>query len=112
MPPRLFSRFTFCSTVTDPTTGALILLEREPYPYAPFADNIQHTVTSGDTLWSLAQRYYGAIAAGANLWWVIADFQPDPIFDPTIQLAPGAVIVVPSVRTIQTEIFDEARRDL
>lgn len=112
MPPRLFSRYQFCSTITDPATGKLILTEREPFTYAPFSDNVQHTVIEGDTLWSLAQRYFSAMKDAANLWWVIADFQPTPILDPTIKLEVGSVVVIPSVRTIQTEIFDEARRVL
>jgi hypothetical protein len=51
-----------------------------------------------------------AAARPAGLWWVIADFQPDPVHDPTLSLEPGRVLVVPSIRTVQEEIFSETRR--
>ncbi len=41
---------------------------------------------------------------------LIADFQPDPIHDPTLSLEVGRVLVVPSLRTVTEEVFSEKRR--
>ena len=113
MPPRLFSRYQFCTQLAD-ANGALYLSERDPFRYQPFSDNIEHKVTEGETLQSIASRYYAVMAKPDfdpdTLWWVIADFQPDPIFDPTIALAPGTTIVVPSLATLREQIFNEVRQ--
>lgn len=108
--PSLYSRFTFCEALKD-EAGRLYLSEREPFRYLALADNIAHRVTQGESLWTLADRYFDPLPRAAGLWWVIADFQPAPIFDPTVVLAPGSVIVVPSFRTVVERIFNEARRD-
>lgn len=112
MPPRLRSRHTFTLGFEDfeAAPGDLQLSEREPYGYRNFADNIEHVITEGDTLHSIASLYFAPIPSPAELWWIIADFQPDPIHDPTLKLTVGATLIVPSVRTVQEEIFGEARR--
>jgi nucleoid-associated protein YgaU len=111
MPPRARSRHIFSLGVRDEATpDELELTEREPFVYRSFTDNRQHTVEEGDTLWTLAARYFSPMDSAANLWWVIADFQPDPIHDPTIALVPGTVLVIPSVRTVLENVFDENRR--
>jgi hypothetical protein len=35
-----------------------------------------------------------------GFWWAIADFQPDPILDPTLRLEPGRRLFIPSVRVL------------
>jgi hypothetical protein len=40
----------------------------------------------------------------------IADFQPDPVHDPTLSLDLGRVLFIPSVRVVTEEVFAEARR--
>jgi hypothetical protein len=109
MPPRRFSRHTFTSAVKD-DEGRLFLTEREPFRFRSLPDNRQHVVKEGETLFSLAGRYFAPLPRPAGLWWVIADFQPDPIHDPTVALEPGRVLVVPSIRTVQEEVFSETRR--
>lgn len=83
--------------------------DRAPFFYRGLPDNLVHLVVEGDTLQSLAFRYYGALStrtsSAAQLWWVIADFQPEPIHDPTKSLTPGAYIVLPSLETVQTVIL-------
>jgi hypothetical protein len=81
-----------------------------PYRLRALSDNRQHIVKEGDTLFSLAGRYFAPLPRPAGLWWVIADFQPDPIHDPTLALEVGRVLVVPSVRTVVEEVFSEKRR--
>lgn len=111
MPPRRFSRHTYVLGIADEAApDALQLTERTPYGYRTLGDTRQHTVAQGDTLWSLAARYFAGFARPAGLWWVIADFQPDPILDPTITLTPGTTLYIPSVRTVTELIFSETRR--
>jgi hypothetical protein len=109
MPPRRFSRFTFSAAVLD-EDERLFLIDREPFRFRALPDNRQHVVKEGDTLFSLAGRYFAPLPRPAGLWWVIADFQADPIHDPTLSLEVGRVLVVPSLRTIAEEVFSEKRR--
>ena len=109
MPPRFLSRYQFCTQLQD-ANGALYLSERDPFRYQSFTDNIQHRVVEGETWQGLASRYYAALPEPDLLWWVIADFQPDPVFDPTIKLTPGSIVVVPSLTTVREQIFNEARQ--
>jgi hypothetical protein len=107
--PRRFSRLTFATAVTD-EEGDLWLVNEEPYRYRAFSDNREHVVAEGDELWTLADKYFQGVPRPAGLWWVIADFQPDPIHDPTIKLEVGRVLAIPSLRTVVEEIFSEKRR--
>jgi hypothetical protein len=109
MPPRRYSRFTFCSAVLD-ERERLLLTEREPYRYRELPDSRQHVVQEGETLFSLAGRYFAPLPRPAGLWWVVADFQPEPVLDPTLALELGRVLVIPSVRVVTEEILAEARR--
>lgn len=109
MPPRLYSRHMFTTALTD-ADGKLFLSEREPYSYRDFDDNVQYVVREGDSIFTLAARFFQGFERPAGLWWIIADYQPDPIFDPTIALDVGRVLVIPSMRTVQEEIFSERRR--
>jgi hypothetical protein len=112
--PRRYSRHLyslgFHDDEPDGSEGPLMLTEREPFTYRVYADNREHIVSQGETLFTLAAKYLSPIPRAAGLWWVIADFQPDPIHDPTIQLTPGTTIVIPSVRTVLEAVFSESRR--
>ena len=111
MPPRKFSRHSFVLGVADASApDALQLTERDPFGYVPLRDTRQHVVVQGDTLWSLASKYFRGFQRPAGLWWVIADFQPDPILDPTVALRVGSVVYIPSVRTVIERVFSETRR--
>ncbi len=111
MPPRPFSRYFFTSGVKDDADN-LLLTERVPYRFRDFYDNRFHVVKVGDTLHSLADRFFTSVSANsASLYWVIADFQPDPILDPTLKLTPGRLLAIPSVRVLTEEIFSESRRE-
>lgn len=109
MAPRRFSRYSFSYAVQD-AEGDLVLYGEEPYRYRDFADNREHVVREGDTLFTLAGQYFAPLPRPAGLWWVIADFQPEPIHDPTLALAPGRVLIIPSLRTLAEEVFSERRR--
>lgn len=110
MPPRRFSRHTFTRAFTD-DDGNLLLSDPEPFRFKVFDDNRFHVVKDGDSLFSLAAKYFRGVSRPAGLWWVIADFQPEPIHDPTVKLESGKVVVIPSLRTVFEEVFSEQRRD-
>ena len=104
MPPRVGSRYGFTHGVRD-GDGVLFLTDREPYRYRPHGDNRLHLVVGGDTLWGLAGSYFAPLPRACGYWWAIADFQPDPIVDPTIVLEPGRRLVIPSVRVLTDVIL-------
>lgn len=105
-----FSRYWACVGRRD-TAGRLWLDERAPVRYRVEADNRVHTVRDGDTWWGLAHRYfYGVTVRPANLWWILAEFQPAPVIDPTLALTPGATIVIPSARFVRTVVFGAMQR--
>lgn len=110
MPPRRHSRYTFSKARRD-SEGDLILSDPEPYKYRPFSDNRVHVVKEGDSLFSLAARYFRGFQRPDGLYWIIMDFQPIPIHDPTLKLTVGSIIIVPSLRTVIEEIFSERRYD-
>lgn len=126
MPPRRFSRHTFTrqvSRIADSAfRGAVLgrelvyLTDREKFRYVEASDNISHLVREGDTLQNLAARYYAPMSdpplfSAAWLWWIIADYQPQPIHDPTIILATGSTVIVPSLRTVNDRVFNPAVRE-
>jgi hypothetical protein len=109
MPPFAGSRHTFCLGVRD-DSGRLCLTERKPYRYQPHADNRGHVAAEGDTLFTLAGRYFAPLPRACGFWWVIADYQVDPILDPTLALEPGRRIHIPSLRVLTDVILGEERR--
>jgi hypothetical protein len=109
MPPQSGSRLGFCLGVLD-DEGRRLLTEREPYRYRVFTDNRIHRVVGGDTLFDLAGRYFAPLPRACGFWWAIADFQPDPILDPTLALEEGTTVVIPSTRVLTDVILAEARR--
>lgn len=113
MPPKFMSRHTFTEGTRFDDLGEeeLFLTEREPYTYREFSDNRLHTVGDNDTLQSLAGRYFRGLTNPSRLWWIIADYQPQRIHDPTIRLRVGSTLAIPSIRTVEEEIFGEKRRE-
>lgn len=104
-----FSRYRFSDIETD-AAGRRFLGERARFTYRDLPDNRIHTVSAGQKLHHVAQLYFGQMPRAGNLWWVIADFQPEPIMDPTIELEAGRALVVPSMRVVEEFIFASSRR--
>jgi hypothetical protein len=110
MPVLVGSRYSF-STVFRDEAGRAMLTEREPYTYVAHPDNRAHRVVHGDTLYALAGRYFAPLPRACGYWWAIADYQPDgPIIDPTLALAIGRVLQIPSPRVLTDIILGEGRR--
>lgn len=110
MIPGVLSMYRFCTALTDPFTGQLYLTDPAPFAYQELDDTREHTVSDGDTWESIAGKYYRAIPGGAELWPVIAAFQPHPPMDASVPPERGAIVYVPSERTIFEVVFNEARR--
>jgi len=114
MPPLLNSRYERAYGVED-DDGVLYLTEREPFRYDKgLPGTRRHVVALGDSLQVLAFRYFqGFRLPGGlgpeHLWWVIADFQPNPILDPTIDLEVGRVLYIPSLQVIKRRVFGGVR---
>lgn len=96
-----FSRYKHSDAIRRSDDNVLYLDIPPRAEYVGGFDEILHKVEVGDTLWNLAERYYSSFTMAATLWWIIADFQPEPINDPTVALSPGTVIVIPSPATVQ-----------
>jgi len=109
MPPNVYSRHSFSAAVED-SVGRLLLTRREAIRFERRDDNRNHLVNDGDTVFNLAARYFaGYTDRPAGLWWVITDFQPTPIHDPTIKLTAGSIVVIPSVGFVIEVVLDEGR---
>ena len=87
--------------------GRVALPEREPLGFRDRADNRSHVVLPEDTLAALAGLYFDPLPRACGYWWAIAQFQPEPIVDPTLPLAVGRVLVVPSVAMLESYLGDE-----
>ena len=109
MAPKAGSRHSFCQGVRD-EAGRLYLTEREPFGFRELPDTRVHIVVQGDTLWDLAGRYFAPLPRACGFWWTIADFQPDPIIDPTLELTVGVRLSIPSLRVLTDVILSEQRR--
>jgi hypothetical protein len=73
---------------------------RTPLRYIAARDNEVYVVQAGDTLQNLAARKFAGYEHAALLWWIIAEFQPTPITDPTLRLEPGSLLVIPASRLV------------
>lgn len=107
MPAQKWSRHSFTGGLRY--ANRLVLTDRERFAGRSYPDNRMHICRTGDTLWHLAGQYFQPLPRACGLWWVIADFQPNVIHDPTLALQAGQVLVIPSVQTVMNIIFDARR---
>jgi hypothetical protein len=107
MAPRAGSRFMHSLGLRD-AEGRLFLTEREPFRFSEFADTRLHLVAEGDTLFHLAGTYFAPLPRACGYWWAIADFQPQPMHDPTLALPMGNRLFIPSVRALEEFLSDRA----
>lgn len=113
MPIRRYSRDSYSAIFKD-DLGREYTEPRPRFLYRSYDDNIRHVVRQNEHYWYIAAKYYEGLSrepyfefSPGQLWWVIADFQPTPVHDPTLALAPNTIVIVPSLRVVQAEIFNE-----
>lgn len=105
MPPRLNSRYEF-SIGKEDENGTMFLAEREPFRFDPkLKGTKRYTFKKGDSLYTIAYRSFQPIPNAEHLWWIICEFQPDPILDPTLAIDIGRVLFIPSVKVVQEKVF-------
>ena len=99
-------RFTriFIDDVTDPSSEKTFLGFRDPIRFVDDRENVIHVVRAGDTLQTLAEKQFKGFEEPATLFWVIAEFQPTPIAEPTLRLTPGSLLVLPSPNLVHNLI--------
>jgi hypothetical protein len=101
MPPHSRSRYLASYGRRD-SADKIFLTSRKPFRFDKrLKDTKRHIVAQGDTLWNIAFRYYKPFPHAEHLWWVLAEFQPVPIRDLTLDLEIGRSIYVPSLRVVQ-----------
>lgn len=108
MPMYPWSRYRYCTMYAD--GDVMYLDEREPFRYRDDTDNRYHTASEGDTWWGLAHLYFQGVPRACGLWWLLCEFQPEPVIDPTIAIPDGKLIIVPSMRLLRMKIFSVEER--
>lgn len=109
-----YSRYRYCSILDwgnlGGVAGVKLLDEREPFRFRDEPDNRFHSAVEGDTWWGLAWRYFPSFPNKSLLWFLLCEFQPEPVVDPTIVIAKGTQIVIPSERLVRTQAFNREQR--
>ena len=109
MAPKKMSRYEFCRI--ERVDGVRRLTERVLVRFVSRSDSTEYVASDGDTWWHLAHAAYeGLTDRPAGLWWVLADFQPVPVVDPTLKIEAGTVLQIPSWDFIQDVVFASSRR--
>lgn len=99
------SRYNLATIIVE-ENGLIHWGMRDRLLYQDLNGIVTHTVIEGETLWSIAAKHYGT--AGPELWWVLADFQPEPINDPTIALVAGQTLLIPPLSAVRTALAGDA----
>ena len=75
----------------------------EPVRFQERDDNLTFTARKGDRLDHIAVVFY----RDPKLFWVLADYQPNPIMNPMLPLEKGRIIYGPSLERLQQEILNQ-----
>lgn len=99
------SRYALASELRD-ASGFVIVDTPAPMRFRARPDTIVHRALATDTWYGLAARYYSGLhRRPEHLWWVLCDFQPEPVLDPTIPPEPGEFVYIPAPAFVQGEVF-------
>jgi hypothetical protein len=98
------SRYANAGVAKD-AEGRTFIQQEDPVPYQPRFDNVLHMVKEGETLELLADRFFGGLADSALLYWIVGQFQPEPIQDPTEALEGGTIMVIPSQDYVNSDVL-------
>lgn len=105
MPPQNQSRYLAVFAQKD-ASGRMFLSERSRFAFDISLPGTRiHTVSQGESLHTIAWRYFSPLPDAEHLWWVIAEFQPVPIADLTLDLEIGRTLYIPATRVVQERIL-------
>lgn len=105
----MWSRDRFAVEMED-EDGTIFATDYEPFGFRPETDNRAYVARDGDTWAGVAFLSFPAIPRACGLWWALADYQPEPVVDPTLAIAAGRVVVIPSERVLRQLVFASERR--
>jgi hypothetical protein len=105
------SRYRF-STIEKDGAGRTFLGPRTVFGFRVLPDTAEYIVSEGDTLHAIAASAYAGRDRPEQFFWVIADFQPEPIRDVTIPLDAGRRLFIPSARALDEQILSTKRSAL
>jgi len=71
------------------------------FEVSDFTDNVEHVVSSGDTVYSIASRYLEQ----QRHYWVIC--RANQIFNPLKKLVPGQKLLIPSIKSFRSRIIGQ-----
>jgi hypothetical protein len=92
--------------------GKVFLSLRERLPHLQGSDTRIHICKGGERLYDLAVGYYkGLYQRPLDLWPIIAEYQPEPIHDPSVPLSEGEVVLIPGPGYIETVAFGDPLSD-
>lgn len=92
------SRYAGCERFLDVREGAnntMFFGRRDRFVYRDHINNRYHIVSEGETYAVIAAQYFAHVYEAARMWWVVCDYQPIPIIDPTVKPAGGTVLIIP-----------------
>lgn len=98
------SRYRFCTIERD-AAGRLYHGPRPHFTYRELDDTRIYTVAAGDTLGGIAARFFPSFPRPECLFWIIADFQPEPIRDAFARIPVGTKLFIPSEIVVRTRIL-------
>jgi len=111
MAPGRSSRHLSVPLIADLDDGLTYLLDREPLRFAARSDNLRVVSQEGDTWHSLAARHLRPLPRPQDFWWVLCDFQPVPVADPTVEITPGTVVFIPSAEFVTGRALTETQAE-
>lgn len=93
------SRYKYTTSMLNNVEGGdgyTYLATQESAFFIDDSENEMHIVKLGDTLESIAHQYFKGFPNSAQLFWIIGEYQPTPILDPTLKLKVGSLIIIPA----------------
>lgn len=105
------SRYRFSSIEAD-AAGRRFRGPRLVFGFRELPDTALYIVSEGDSLRAIAAAAYAGHERPEQFYWVIADFQPEPIRDVTLPLEPGRKLYIPSGRALDEQILSNRRSAL
>lgn len=103
-----YSRYRLAFTVRDEVQNLTYTLIRSRRVFFdPSAENRIYKAQIGENIFSVAARHFRGYARPAALYWLLADYQPVPILDPTKDLDGMDIYIPPAEKVAAILKLDE-----